>query len=303
MIFCFCTARNQSCSEWTHSWWTCWWRNLPFHLGLCLMGFPKKPRMMSRVDHEWLSLQRNGTRRLFLRCFQPSLAPAAVEFPSSLHFWMSKEEKLDKRSWRGAWELPSWKVGSWKLVWSSWYLQRSNFCASFPLFNRTKVLPWDTPWGHQNAGDLRASSLREISSGFLYLLEMFKHLDILLGYPTEILQNLALGVSQGHRAHCWWLPQFWDQPSMCIPFPCASTLNLLFPAAPSAVGCQEEEIPCDVNAGIAWLGLGTCVLPARLSGIGGYSEQRLCVPFPHKNSLNPFHQLHKSNLGALHVLR
>lgn len=177
------------------------------------------------------------------------------------------------------------------------------FVPLFPFFNRTKVLPWDTPWGHQNAGDLRASSLREISSGFLYLLEMFKHLDILLGYPTEILQNLALGVSQGHRAHCWWLPQFWDQPSMCIPFPCASTLNLLFPAAPSAVGCQEEEIPCDVNAGIAWLGLGTCVLPARLSGIGGYSEQRLCVPFTHKNPLNPFHQLHKSNLGALHVLR
>lgn len=51
--------------------------------------------------------------------FQPSLAPAAVEFPSSLHFWISKEEKLDKRSWRGAWELPSWKLGSWKLVWSS----------------------------------------------------------------------------------------------------------------------------------------------------------------------------------------
>lgn len=33
--------------------------------------------------------------------------------------------------------------------------------------------------------------------------------------------------------------------------------------------------------------LVVCVLPARLRGTGGYSEQRLCVPFTHKKTPEP----------------
>lgn len=49
--------------------------------------------------------------------------------------------------------------------------------------------------------------------------------------------------------------------------------------------------------------LVVCVLPARLRGIGGYSEQRLCVPFTHKKLPEPLPPTHKFNLGALPVLR
>lgn len=35
--------------------------------------------------------------------FQPCLPPAMVGFPSSLHVWISKEEKVEKRSWKGVW--------------------------------------------------------------------------------------------------------------------------------------------------------------------------------------------------------
>lgn len=50
------------------------------------------------------------------------------------------------------------------------------------------------------------------------------------------------------HAHCWCLAQLWDQPFTWILFPCARTASLLFPGAPSAVGCQrtcqEKKIPC-----------------------------------------------------------
>lgn len=44
--------------------------------------------------------------------FQPSLAPATVEFPSSLHFWISKEKNLE-RSLKRAENCP---VESWAVV-------------------------------------------------------------------------------------------------------------------------------------------------------------------------------------------
>lgn len=134
----------------------------------------------------------------------------------------------------------------------------------------------------------RFPSLREISFVFLCLLEMFKHLDILLGYPTEILWGLELGVSHGHHAHCWWLTKFWDQPFMCIPFP-FPVQQICFSLQPlQPWDARRRKFLADVNAGTAWLGLGACVLPARLRGIGGYSEQRLCVPSTHKKTPEPF---------------
>lgn len=35
--------------------------------------------------------------------FQSSLASATVGLLNSLHFWTSKEEKLEKKTWRGVW--------------------------------------------------------------------------------------------------------------------------------------------------------------------------------------------------------
>lgn len=103
-------ARNQSYSEWACSWWTCSWWNLPFqpspadssHLMLCLAWFSQK----TEGDVQGGIMDDSVCRGMALpgcssALFQPSLAPVGI--PSSLHFWMSKEEKLEKRIWRGAW--------------------------------------------------------------------------------------------------------------------------------------------------------------------------------------------------------
>lgn len=136
----FCKARNQNCSEWTHSWRTCLWWNLPFqpspadpsHLMLCLTWSSQKTEnnvqggsWMTQFAEEWHS-------QIVSPLFS-SPAPATVELPSSLHLWISKEEKLE-RSLKRAGNCPvgSWEVGSWSEV--PWYLKGSYFCVPFPFF-------------------------------------------------------------------------------------------------------------------------------------------------------------------------
>lgn len=103
-------ARNQSCSEWTCPWWTCSWWNLP--IPSC-WPFPSHavPDLVFPKSWGWCPswiMNDSICRGMSLpdwpsTLFCPSLAPATVDFPSSLHFWISKEKKLVKRSWRGAW--------------------------------------------------------------------------------------------------------------------------------------------------------------------------------------------------------
>lgn len=98
----------------------------------------------------------------------------------------------------------------------------------------------------------RAPSLSRISFGFLYLLEMFKHLNILSGYPLDQLRScwhseraMVTVVLSTHSllvAHTILRPAPHVHPfSLCqrVFFP---------PGALSSVGCQrtcqEEKIPC-----------------------------------------------------------
>lgn len=163
------------------------------------------------------------------------------------------------------------------------------------------------PWGHKNTGELREPPAWGRSPlVVLYLLEMFKHLDILPGYPLDQLRP------------CWHLEwamvtvvlsaggsnNFGTSPSRASPFPCARTTGLLFLGVPSAVGCQrtcqEEKIPCWCKCRSSPGQWCVCSLPG-WEGLG--VTQSLCPFHTQKKPLNPLHQLHKFNLGELHVLR
>lgn len=124
---------------------------------------------------------------------------------------------------------------------------------SFSLFNRIKIFPWDTPWGQQNAGDLREPPAWAGSP--LAFCIYWRCSNIWISYQDILWTNWdPAGTwrepwspwSLAHT-HCWWLTRFWDQLLMCIPFPCAR--GFFFPpGALSSVGCQrtcqEEKIPC-----------------------------------------------------------
>lgn len=148
MIFCFCTDKQSQKSELQ-------WMNLPMvnllvveppnpvlltlPISRCArFGFPKKLRMMSKLDHEWLHLQRNVTPRLSFHSLLPqpcSCYCGLSELPALLDFKGEEagEEKLERSLKRaGNCSVGSWAVGSWSEV--PWYLKWSNFCAPFLLF-------------------------------------------------------------------------------------------------------------------------------------------------------------------------